>query len=283
MSLMLRLLSISSALAFTLSAATEKDIVKFVKKGLKSNPNIVKVLDVKVLEKQPVYKLEDWDAFIVRFRLQVKEGNQEKNVTNTDILFAKDRFVAPDLLDVKTNRSIKSRIVRSLDASFYDEAHHIFGNKNAKHKIVVFSDPLCPFCREVVPKLFETVKKYPDTFALYYYHLPIQSLHPASVPLAKAIIYLKEQGKRDLIEKIYKTDFDYAQRDEQKVLDELNKKLGLHLTKEQINQPQIVNELNEDMKKAQELMIHGTPTLFFDGKYDLLRDRYKKFIPKSKK
>ncbi len=280
MSLMLRLLSVSMVAALSLSAATEKDIVRFVKKGLSSNPNL-KVLDVKVLEKQPVYKLPDWDAFIVQFKLTVKEGNREKNVTDTDILFAKDRFVAPDLLDVKTNRSIKNRIVRSLDSSFYDDAHFLLGHKNAKHKLVVFSDPLCPFCREVVPKLFETVKKHPDLFALYYYHLPIQSLHPASVPLAKAIIYLKEHGNKEAIEKIYKTEFNYEEKDEKKVLDELNKKLGIRLSVAQINQPQIVAELHSDMQKARELMIKGTPTLFVDGKYDITRSMYKKYLPKS--
>ena len=280
MSLMWRLLSVSLVATLSLSAATEKDIVRFVKKGLSSNPNL-KVLDVKVLEKQPLKQLPGWEAFIVQFDLTVKNGNNERNVTDTDILFAKDRFVAPDLLDVKTNRSMKSRIVRSLDSSFYDDAHLLFGNKNAKHKLVVFSDPLCPFCREVVPKLFEVVKKHPDLFALYYYHLPIRSLHPASVPLAKAIIYLKEHGNKKAIEKIYKTEFDYAQKDEKKVLQELDKKLGIKLSVDQINDPKIVAELRSDMQKASKLMIKGTPTLFFDGKYDRTRSMYKKYLPKK--
>jgi len=282
MSLTLRLLSISSIVALGLSAASEKDIVKFVKRGLESNQDL-KVYDVRVVQKQPLEILDGWETFIVEFKIGVKRGGKEHNVTERDILFAKDRWVSPDLVDVKTNRSFKSKIVLNLDESFYDDRHLIFGNKNAKHKLVVFSDPLCPFCREVVPKLFEVARKYPDTFALYYYHLPIESLHPASVPLAKAIIYLKEHGKRDLIEKIYKTDFDYAQTDEKKVLEELNKKLGLDLTVKQINEPQIVQELEEDQKKARELMVRGTPTLYVDGKVDRRREAYKKFIPKSEK
>jgi thiol-disulfide isomerase/thioredoxin len=264
----------------SLSAATEKDIVKFVKRGLSSNEGL-KVYDIKVVQKQPLDILPGWEAFIVEFTIGVNKGGKEQNVTDRDILFAKDRWVSPDLLDVKTNRSFKNKIVLNLDESFYDDRHLIFGNKNAKHKLVVFSDPLCPFCREVVPKLFEVAKKYPDTFALYYYHLPIESLHPASVPLAKAIIYLKEHGKRELIEKIYKTEFNYEEKDEGKVLKELNKKLGLNLTREQINQPKILNELEEDMTKAKKLMIKGTPTLFVDGKVDRRREAYKKFIPKS--
>jgi protein-disulfide isomerase len=275
---MLRLLSISAVGILALNAATEKDIIKFVKRGLSSNPTIKKIVDVKVLEKQPVFRLPDWEAFIIEFTLTVKNRGKEANITNTDILFAKDRFVAPDLVDVKTNRSLKTRVVRSVDESFYDKEHHLLGSENAKHKIVVFSDPLCPFCREVVPRLFDVAKKHPDKFALYYYHMPIESLHPASIPLAKAIIFLKKKGDKKAIEKIYKTDFDYEQKDEKKVLKELEKKLNIKLSVKDINQKDIVNELKEDMQKAKKLMIRGTPTIFFDGKYDRTRDAYKKYI-----
>ena len=279
---MWKLLSVSVIGAAVLFGATVKDIQKFVKRGLSSNPNL-KVYKVKVLEKQPVPELPGWEAFFVEFQIGLKRGNQEKNITQTDILFAKGRFVAPDLVDVKTNSSYKRRLIRSLDSSFYDKTHLLYGLPNAKHKLVVFSDPNCPFCKEVVPKLIEVAKKYPNTFALYYYHLPLKALHPASIPLAKAIIYLKRHGDKEAIEKIYKSDFDYAQKDEKKVLAELKKKLGIELTPKQINEPEVVNELKSDMQKAQKLMIHGTPTLFVDGKYDRTRSLYKKYIPKESK
>ncbi len=282
MSLMLRLLSLSVAAGLALSAATEKDVIKFVKRGLSSNPNL-KVYDVKVVEKIPLEKPKGWDAYVVDFSIGIKRPTGEENVTQRDTLFVHDRYVAPDLVDIKTNRSMKTRIVLSVDKSFYNDEHLIYGDKNAKHKIVVFSDPLCPFCREVVPKLFEAAKKHPDTFALYYYHLPIKSLHPASVPLAKAIIYLKKKGNKSAIEKIYKTDFNYEEKDEKKVLAELDKKLGLKLTSEQINQPWVVRELESDMKKAKDLMVKGTPTIFFDGKYDRTREKYLKYLPASQR
>ncbi len=280
MSLMWRLLSVSAALALSLSAASEKDVIKFVKRGLSSNPDI-KVYKVDVIEKIPLDRPKGWDAYVVKFKIGLKRPGGEENMTQRDILFVHDRYVAPDLVDIKTNRSMKNRIVLSVDKNFYDQEHLIFGNPNAKHKIVVFSDPLCPFCREIVPKLFEAAKKHPDLFALYYYHLPIEALHPASVPLAKAIIYLKKQGNKEAIQKIYKTEFNYEEKDEKKVLAELDKKLGLKLTPEQINQPWVVEELQEDRNKAKELMIKGTPTVYFDGKYDKTRQKYLQYLPKN--
>ncbi len=282
MSLMWRLLSVSVVAALSLGAATEKDVIKFVKRGLSSNPDL-KVYKVDIVEKIPLEKPKGWDAYVVDFSIGLKRPGGEENVTQRDILFVHDRYVAPDLVDIKTNRSMKTRIVLSVDKSFYDREHLIFGNPDAKHKIVVFSDPLCPFCREVVPKLFEAAKKHPDLFALYYYHLPIEALHPASVPLAKAIIYLKKQGNKEAIEKIYKTEFNYEEKDEKKVLAELDKKLGLKLTPQQINQPWVVTELQEDRRKAKKLMVRGTPTVYFDGKYDRTREMYQKYLPKSER
>jgi len=280
MSLTLRLLSVSAALALALSAASEKDVIKFIKRGLESNPTI-KVYEVKIKEKQELERPKGWEAYVVDFTIGIRRGSQEQNITQTDILFTHDRFVAPDLMDIKTNRSLKDRIVLSLDESYYDKAHHLYGSERAKHKIVVFSDPLCPFCREVVPRLFDVAKKHPDLFALYYYHLPIESLHPASIPLAKAIIYLKAKGNKEAIEKIYKTDFDYEEKDEKKVLQELHKKLGIRLTTAQINEPWVVEELEQDRKKAKKLMIRGTPAVFFDGKFDRRRNAYEKYLPKE--
>ncbi len=279
---MLRLLSLSAVAALALQAAASKDVIKFVKRGLSSNPNI-KVYDVKIIDRIELDRPKGWNAYAVQFKIGLKRGSKEQNLTQRDILFVGDRFVAPDLVDIKTNRSLKQRVVLNFKPAFYDDNHLIFGHKDAKHKIVVFSDPLCPFCREVVPKLFEVAKKYPDTFALYYYHLPIRSLHPASVPLAKAIIYLKKQGNKEAIEKIYKTEFNYAERNEKKVLEELDKKLGLKLTEKEINEPWVLDELRHDEKLAQKLLVRGTPALFFDGRFDPKRDRYKAFIPKESK
>ncbi len=290
MSLMLRLLSVSTALVLVSNLALakdvkkdpNKDVIKFIKRGLESNPSIKEVQEVRIIERQPLDKPKGWEAVVVEFKLTLKKRNgKEENITQSDIIFVNGRYVSPDLIDIKTNRSLKDRIVLSLDESFYDKKHLIFGNEDAKHKIVVFSDPLCPFCREVVPELFKVAQEHPDLFALYYYHLPIQSLHPASVPLAKAIIYLKEKGDRKAIEKIYKEEFDYKETNEEKVIQELNKKLGLNLTTKDINQPWVVQELQEDMKKAQEQMVKGTPAVFFDGKFDRMRQEYKKYLPKK--
>jgi len=72
---------------------------------------------------------------------------------------------------------VKSQLKPDLDPNIYDDKHLIAGDKDAKHKLVVFSDPQCPFCKEIVPNMYKIVKEYPKRFALYYYHMPLLRLH----------------------------------------------------------------------------------------------------------
>ena len=214
--------------------------------------------------------------------MTLKKGKETINISQSDIIFAKDGYISPDFINIKTNRSIKHDLSPKVDDSFYDDKHLLLGNKNAKHKILIFTDPNCPFCKEIVPEIIEVVKKYPDIFALYYYHLPLLRLHPASKTLCKAMILLQKDKKADLIKKIYEIDFNYDEKDEKKILEEFNKKLGLNFTLKDINQDWVKKELENDMKRAEDLLVSGTPTMFLDGKKDPSREKYKDYIPKIK-
>jgi len=282
MSLMLRLLSVSVAVSIFSFGATDAQITKFVKKGLSKNRSI-EVLSIKIIDKQLLSNPKGWEAYFVKFKLKLKRGKEILDIEDNDIIFAKGDFVSPDFIDLKTNRSIKHSLSPRVKEIYYNDEHLLFGDKNSKHKLLIFSDPNCPFCKDVVPEAIEIVKKYPKTFSLYYYHLPLLKLHPGSNALCKAMILFQKNGRNDLIEKIYKSDFDYKQKDEKKVLEEINKKLDTNLTLKEINQKWIIDQLKKDIKMAKDLMISGTPTLFIDGKKDPLKEEYKKFIPKEDK
>ncbi|WP_200762182.1 DsbA family protein [Nitrosophilus alvini] len=279
MSSMLKLLSVSIIAATALFGATDAQIIKFVKKGLGKNPSI-EVKKVEIVEKQPVEKPAGWDAYIIRFDLVLKRGKEKREIAGGDVIFVKGDMVSPDFIDLKTNRSLKKSISPTLKQEFYDNKRLLYGKKDAEHKIVVFSDPLCPFCKDIVPVIIEDVKKYPDKFALYYYHLPLAQLHPAAPTIAKAMIIFQKEGRKDLIKKIYETDFDPTLTDEKDILQELNKKLGTKLSVNDINQKWVLEHLKHDMESAQKLMVKGTPTIFLDGKKDISldKDEYKKYI-----
>jgi protein-disulfide isomerase len=165
-----------------------------------------------------------------------------------------------------------------LPKGIYDDAYLLYGNKNAKHKIIVFSDPLCPFCRMSVPGLMKAAREHPDQIALYYYHLPLISLHPASGTLVRIMELANKQGRKDIVEKMYQLKIDYKLKDEKKIADIVAKETGYKVDPKVLHQPWIDAHLKQAKNFSRKLLVTGTPTVFADGKKDPTRERYKSFI-----
>jgi protein-disulfide isomerase len=165
-----------------------------------------------------------------------------------------------------------------LPDAYYDDAHLLYGNKNAAHKLVVFSDPDCPFCRQDVPRIIEDVKKNPDKLALYYYHMPLLRLHPVSDVLTRIMEVLQKQGKIDDALKMYKLKINYRERNATKILAAVKKQFGIDIPEAEINKPEIKDAVNADTDKGKKMMINGTPTVYYDGKFDDTRIQYKAAI-----
>jgi protein-disulfide isomerase len=190
----------------------------------------------------------------------------------------KENLAAMSLIDMKTGRDLRDSIKPEMPASFYDKKHLVAGNPDAPNKIVVFSDPQCPFCIGYLPGLLKNVKAHPDKVALYYYHMPLLRLHPVSDTLTKVMEYLQGQGRAEEAMKMYSLKINPGEKNEKKILAAVKKQLGIDVSPEQINTPEIKASIKEDMKKASSMMVRGTPTVYFNGKYDASRDAYKKVL-----
>lgn len=131
------------------------------------------------------------------------------------------------------------------------------------------------FCRSYVPKTIEELKKEPNKFAVYYYHFPLPSLHPAAVELTKAAIAAELQGKKDVVLKLYKVKVEARERNVDKILAAFNKAVGTNITEKDINDPRVIKHYEQDLAIADDVMVNGTPTVFFDGEKDRSKSKYK--------
>lgn len=62
----------------------------------------------------------------------------------------------------------------------------VVGNKDAKHKIIVFDDPECPYCKKLHEEILKIVEEREDiVFFLKIYPLPI---HPTAYEKARTIV-----------------------------------------------------------------------------------------------
>ncbi|RUM66590.1 MAG: disulfide bond formation protein DsbA [Sulfurospirillum sp.] len=276
-SLMLMLLSSGAVFAKGSDDGVKKDIVDFVKRAISVNPKF-KLKDVRISKSKPVEQIKGWNVYFLDIDLEMKDKKHTKTTVH-DKIFANGEYLARDFIALANKSSLKDKIVPDIsDNSFYKKERLLYGNANAPHKIVAFSDPLCPFCQDYMPKLIKAVKEHPDKIALYYYHFPLQMLHKASPTVIKAILVAEKQGMKDVVEKVYAKKFEMDTSDEDKILNEFNKAMGTKISKKDINTQDILVHYSSDIESGGKLMISGTPTIYVDGKKDFSRQKYKEFI-----
>ena len=274
MSLMSKL-SATILISASVFAATNSEVESFLFKTISKNPAVTS-LKVKVLERTPIKKMKGWDAFVVSLDAKVKQGKTERPIKQRIIYFANDQVITSELTDLKTGKSLKDSVAPKFKASYYRKSNLIYGHENAEHKVAIFSDPLCPFCRGYVPGALEYMKKYPDTFAVYYYHFPLERLHPASPTLVRAAIAAELQGRKNVMLDLYKVPTSITREtDEKKILDAFNKAANTNLKVSDLHTPMVDAQIDADRDVIDTMMIGGTPTVYFDGVKDSGKQRYK--------
>ena len=275
MSLMSKLLMSSLAATLFASANSNFNIEQFVKRNIVKNPQ-VKVNKVETIGIKDVTKDSNWKAYMILSDLTFRG----QNVKEPMIIFVnqKDGLATMSLLDLKTGKDYSREIKPTVPDSYYNDEHLIMGNKNAKHKMVIFTDPQCPFCIGYVPGMLKDFREHKPDIALYYYHMPLVRLHPVSGVLTRVMEVLQKQGKIDDALKMYKLKISYRERNATKILNAIKKQFDINVTKEQIDKPEIKEAVKKDIEAASRMMVRGTPTVYFDGKYDRDRDQYKKYL-----
>ena len=266
-----KLLSTTLLLSVSLYANSDNTILEFEKKRVAQNPNVT-VKDVTINTKKEL-PLTGWNGYI----MDVKVNLQGKDVNAKDIIFSDGKYISLDLIDAATGKSLKELVTPNLSENYYDKSKLIAGNHNAKDKIVIFSDPLCPFCQDYVPDVIKYVNKNSNNIALYYYNFPL-SIHPAATPLSKLIEVVKHKGVKNAELKAYETDwepyFNSKSTDEKKILEAFNKEFKTNIKIEEISTNEINALIEKDITMAEEVMVQGTPTIFINGVKDTTKLKY---------
>jgi len=276
MSLMSKLLMSTTLISVVLSANAQPDnkqLVKYVKKNVVKNPD-VKVKGVTVLESKKETNLPGWDILLTTMDLDY----QGKEIHAPEMMFVKDGLVTGHLVDLKTGNDYRESIKPTVPTSMYNDAHLLYGNKDAMHRIIVFSDPQCPFCQEIVPNIFKAARENPKKIALYYYHLPLLRIHPVSGTLTRVMHIAQEEGKKDVVEKMYTLKIQPQETNMTKILSAVQAHTGYSVAASKVKSEEADKAIKEDEEAAARMMVTGTPTIYIDGNWDKMRDGYKKLI-----
>ena len=276
MSLMSKLLMSTLVTTLSFSATTlpsEKALLQYVKKSVVKNPQ-VDVQGVTIIESQTHKELEGWTILLTTMDLEY----QKKEIHAPETMFVKDGLITGHLVNLKTGEDYRNSIKPSVPESFYNDAHLLFGNKDAKHRVLVFSDPQCPFCQKSVPDILEAAKQNPTTLAIYYYHLPLLRIHPVSDVLTRVMHLAQNEGKMDVVAKIYSLKISAKEKDMGKILSAVKKHTGFSVSAKEVDTKEVKDAILADVEAAGRMMVSGTPTIYIDGEWDKTRNRYKKLI-----
>ncbi len=251
----------------------QKVLLKYVKRNIVKNPQ-VEVNGVTIIEETSHKDIPGWTVLLTTMDLTY----MGREIHAPETMFIKDGLITGSLVNLKTGNDYRDEIKPSIPETMYNDAHLLVGNKNATHKILVFSDPQCPFCQEVVPDLLKAAQANPTKLAVYYYHLPLLRIHPVSGILTRVMHIAQQEGKPEIIEKIYSMKISANETNIEKVLAEVKKQTGYSVTVQQIDAPEVKDAMKADENAAGKMMVTGTPTVFIDGKWDKMRDGYKELI-----
>ena len=272
---MLKLLATTLLLSSVLVANQNEKIEQFLAEKFKENPAIIS-LNVKVLDRMRMSNVADWDAVVVTVDATVKAKPENKEVHQKMIWFTNGEVITKELTNINTGESLKDSVNPDFKDEYYTKHNLIYGKSTAKYKVAIFSDPLCPFCSTFVPDAIEEMKKYPDKFAVYYYHFPLPTLHPAAVPIAKAAIAAELEGIKNVTLRMYNMKIDPHEKNLRKILEVFNRKMGTDIKAADLSSKEVLQHYQNDLRIAEEVMVSGTPTMFFNDKLDRTKRLYQK-------
>lgn len=273
MSLMLKLLAtILITSSFLQAEDLDQKIETFIENSFDNNPNI-KSMNVKILSKNRVQEHKNWNAYIVELDAILKKDGRQ--VVQKMLWFSDGEVITKELFDIKSAKAMSDFVSIPFKEEYYKRENLISGNTNAKYRVAIFSDPLCPFCKSYVPEAINYMKKEPNKYAVYYYHFPLETLHPAAVELVKAAIALELKGRKNVVLDLYKVKVDPKERSHDKILAEFNKTMNSNIKPFELLSKEVTAHFKSDLQIADMMMVNGTPMVFFDGKLDKTKMKYK--------
>jgi len=269
-SLRLTIVTLLLGSALFASAEVDKKVIAFEKARFTQSEGIT-IKNIDIVTKEAL-SIKGWYGYILNIKADVPgQGIVEAK----DMFFSNGDGFSMDMINMKTGRSFKEVLMPKVSKTYYKKDHLIAGDANAKNKVVVFSDPLCPACKQALPAIIDKVKRNSKDIALYYYHFPLLTIHPAAETLSRAMIVAKQKGIKDIESKIYATDFsqyfNVRQTNPKNILDGFNDVFKTKITVADLNKADVKDEIVTDVNMGEAVMVQGTPTIFVNGVNDRRR------------
>jgi len=188
-----------------INAMSDKSIKEYMGNYVKTKMKL-EVKHIDIISTYPIEHASGWHVHFLDMIVRVKMGNSYQDAVVKKTVFTKGNRLTVNLMKPgkmkmdgtrKKSRSYIELLKPMVPIDAYDDEHFLVGSRDAPHKILVFSDPFCPYCAKKVPEIIDVVKANPKIYGLYYYHFPLVKIHPASDIITKVMHIFHKRGEID--------------------------------------------------------------------------------------
>ena len=199
-----------------------------------------------------------------------RKDKNMRNPTTVIIFIALIGLVLGGILLSSPNKSQAPTGDQTAQSSVKEDASLIYrdggprvGPDNAKVKVVIFTDYLCPYCKNTHELMKSILAAHPNDVALYARNFVV---HPEAEIMAKAAEAAAKQGKfQQADDAIFE---NYQTADEAEMI-KMAESIGLNIDqfKSDLASQSIADAVSKDYSDATSLNLQGTPSVYVDGKY----------------
>jgi protein-disulfide isomerase len=196
----------------------------------------------------------------------------DENVTKTDIYAqAPDIFQKQDENYLIDTAQIGIQPGRYLSLPEISESDAQVGPKDAKVKVVLFSDFQCPYCKSFFEQSFKkAMDDYKDQALFAFKHIPLSSIHDKAVATSLAAECAGEQGKFwEMADKLYADQKIWSAAASFNAASYASAIGGLNMTQfnQCVSSNKFQDKINADNQEAQDFGISGTPAIFVNDHF----------------
>ncbi len=145
----------------------------------------------------------------------------------------------------------------------------VIGSRDAKVKIVEFSDFQCPYCKAFHPSVKQMLSEYGDKVAYVYKHLPL-SFHPQSQNAALASECANEQGKfAPFMNTLFDKQAEWGNTKGTQKFKDYARQLGLKTADFNtcLDSKKYADKVASDSAEAAKFGVDGTPGIFVGDEF----------------
>jgi protein-disulfide isomerase len=235
----------------------------------KANVSIPEYVETKVLKGDAKISDSDYNKFVLEKKIPKEQLNPQLKERILAYMKSQKRSEQINDLIVKLSKEHKVEIYFAkpnikMDIQVGDAP--FAGSKDAKVKIVEFSDFQCPFCSRAASTVMEIKKKYGNKIQLAFKQYPLP-MHSQARPAAEASLCVNEQGT-DKFWKYHDLLFANSEHLDNDNLKKLAKSAGVkedQFTK-CLTDKKFSKAVQDDMDYGNKLGVRSTPTFFINGR-----------------